>query len=339
MSGSSPLTRGKLAPSYGAFQHVGLIPAHAGKTGTRCGSRQRRQAHPRSRGENGQASDCQILAYGSSPLTRGKRAQPLTRSSHGRLIPAHAGKTSRGRAPCRRAEAHPRSRGENRPTTRTPRSAVGSSPLTRGKPGAPVGQALATRLIPAHAGKTSSAAISASPAGAHPRSRGENTGSEGGCLIVTGSSPLTRGKLRDMLMGYLSPGLIPAHAGKTGGIVFAWDFAAAHPRSRGENDPSAWTNYLNPGSSPLTRGKRKSLTRGTKRNRLIPAHAGKTTTWPLAKYLATGSSPLTRGKLPIVALIAPEMRLIPAHAGKTEPTLWTANSRTAHPRSRGENRL
>ena len=52
---------------------------------------------------------------------------------------------------------------------------MGSSPLTRGK--LPRGGDLIEhwRLIPAHAGKTSSPGVWSRPARAHPRSRGENT--------------------------------------------------------------------------------------------------------------------------------------------------------------------
>ena len=75
---------------------------------------------------------------------------------------------------------------------------------------------------------------------------------------LRGSSPLTRGKL---IVRRWPPGLwglIPAHAGKTAGIVFAWDFAAAHPRSRGENQPDDNGAATPIGSSPLTRGKQRA---------------------------------------------------------------------------------
>ena len=73
-------------------------------------------------------------------------------------------------------------------------------------------------------------------AAAHPRSRGENCGCCGGSELLSGSSPLTRGKLTDRRDGPGEYRLIPAHAGKT-------DWAAAFASS------AAW---------------------------LIPAHAGKT---------------------------------------------------------------
>ena len=53
--------------------------------------------------------------------------------------------------------------------------AMGSSPLTRGKPREEMKRFLAQRLIPAHAGKTGVSAWRGSVFTAHPRSRGENS--------------------------------------------------------------------------------------------------------------------------------------------------------------------
>ena len=133
-SGSSPLTRGKQTP-WGEWAYaLRLIPAHAGKTGRGTRAAGAGQAHPRSRGENGDDHRATNLQWGSSPLTRGK--QPCTPRSLAcaRLIPAHAGKTpARNRGHPHR-EAHPRSRGENEKDPYSDETLSGSSPLTRGKP-------------------------------------------------------------------------------------------------------------------------------------------------------------------------------------------------------------
>ena len=153
-------------------------------------------------------------------------------------------------------------------------------------------------------------------------------------------------------------GLIPAHAGKTPGDNTRQTAPTAHPRSRGENPDSCKPGVSVPGSSPLTRGKPCTWRVLPVRRRLIPAHAGKTRALnsrgrrgaahprsrgenPLPSLvggLLVGSSPLTRGKP-----ISNNSRffitgLIPAHAGKTYPVMPIAQSRPAHPRSRGENR-
>ena len=92
--GSSPLTRGKLLGADRALGGRGLIPAHAGKTRPRNHQDQGGGAHPRSRGENFSRPKVTPLLPGSSPLTRGKPRLVGADLPLGRLIPAHAGKTS-----------------------------------------------------------------------------------------------------------------------------------------------------------------------------------------------------------------------------------------------------
>ena len=72
----------------------GLIPAHAGKTVCDDLLIGATRAHPRSRGENGKLDDTKHTLVGSSPLTRGKQQAAKYMEELGRLIPAHAGKTS-----------------------------------------------------------------------------------------------------------------------------------------------------------------------------------------------------------------------------------------------------
>ena len=195
-----------------------------------------RAAHPRSRGENLSRWSAPRASTGSSPLTRGKPKAPT---------PLRLGAT-----------AHPRSRGENQSVSTWARSIMGSSPLTRGKQVLSESHTAGLGLIPAHAGKTSSAAPNATPTTAHPRSRGENHPLDGDQVARPGSSPLTRGKQGGDIDLCLRGGLIPAHAGKTCPIHGADVPCRAHPRSRGENGWSCMVGGCGWGSSPLTRGKR-----------------------------------------------------------------------------------
>ena len=176
--------------------------------------------------------------------------------------------------------AHPRSRGENAGTSMEDMGAIGSSPLTRGKPLPAQGMTLEFRLIPAHAGKTGEIGCKTVIARAHPRSRGENLIPLTNPSISDGSSPLTRGKQPAFLKDLTEIRLIPAHAGKTR-CLHPWTrTGTAHPRSRGENPLAAWLEGACEGSSPLTRGK-PALGEALKQSgRLIPAHAGKTLTLP-----------------------------------------------------------
>ena len=153
-AGSSPLTRGKHPARILRVIAPRLIPAHAGKTVRTSLSSRPSWAHPRSRGENAIPQRGGGTLRGSSPLTRGKPKALRGDAHHDGLIPAHAGKTARPASRLIPGEAHPRSRGENKQAASDIVGAVGSSPLTRGKPGPrdrPPGR---FRLIPAHAGKT-----------------------------------------------------------------------------------------------------------------------------------------------------------------------------------------
>ena len=172
--GSSPLTRGKRRRCRPCDHRRRLIPAHAGKTALAGPLRPWCAAHPRSRGENLCSRSARASARGSSPLTRGKLLLCRGGHGHGRLIPAHAGKTNDDGKPDTSEEAHPRSRGENIPAKFRPSREQGSSPLTRGKQGRNCDKKSRIGLIPAHAGKTGVAGAAGAGVWAHPRSRGEN---------------------------------------------------------------------------------------------------------------------------------------------------------------------
>ncbi len=91
--GSSPRGRGKPTAQEQRPNQVGLIPAWAGKTGSRRGPPQHIRAHPRVGGENARRRARAVVASGSSPRGRGKPGGSQRCGSRGRLIPAWAGKT------------------------------------------------------------------------------------------------------------------------------------------------------------------------------------------------------------------------------------------------------
>ena len=274
---------------------------------------------------------------GSSPLTRGKQPDVRHRRGLTGLIPAHAGKTVVVVGVAGVCAAHPRSRGENLDDSLTGLLDSGSSPLTRGKPSLAIQTPAHAGLIPAHAGKTNINYGYFPRHRAHPRSRGENASMRMDVSSELGSSPLTRGK---PCLGWSAGSvlrLIPAHAGKTVVVVGVAGVCAAHPRSRGENPPIAWSDPTPPGSSPLTRGKRHMGVVIDTGLGLIPAHAGKTLRrdaacprpWAHPRSRGEnsprggrapgteGSSPLTRGKPGRRCPARAALGLIPAHAGKT----------------------
>ena len=229
--GSSPLTRGKhgnvqVYPRAGVAHprsrgensrvrcsrasHGGSSPLARGKPCVVCV-----WAHPRSRGENASSCGMAKCIPGSSPLARGKRDRAGDVRPEIGLIPARAGKTIQKAPNVSASRAHPRSRGENLSNSSHMLILQGSSPLARGKP---VEQGLrggGSGLIPARAGKTRSRMSGSAPAGAHPRSRGENDTSDANAHDTHGSSPLARGKPYSASLQGAFFGLIPARAGKT----------------------------------------------------------------------------------------------------------------------------
>ena len=217
-----------------------------------------------------------------------------------------------------------------------PVGSPGSSPLTRGKHPKQGALFLVLGLIPAHTGKTSSSSCITGLSPAQPHSHGENKQLLVAAASQRGSSPLTRGKLRQRPPTAPISRLIPAHAGNrqiTSNAKLARD------------------------SSPLTRGKRTPRGLDSAGNRLIPVHAGKTCAkerWahPLAAHprprgenflsmssgvSSTGSSPLTRGKRFPGWELATMVGLIPAYTGKTCAKERRAHPLAAHPLPRGEN--
>ena len=129
----------------------------------------------------------------------------------------------------------------------------------------------ALRLIPARAGKTRPHSVPGALAEAHPRSRGENQDAAPHTSVVSGSSPLARGKRSERDTLYLGPRLIPARAGKTRIYGAGGATPKAHPRSRGENWPPTRIKQLSTGSSPLARGKQNATLNRSLLDGLIPA--------------------------------------------------------------------
>ena len=152
--GSSPLARGTHESRALMNLPPRLIPARAGNTNPESQSRYLDAAHPRSRGEHTRRARRFRRERGSSPLARGTRNCHVAPGSDGRLIPARAGNTSQALRYLSVRAAHPRSRGEHRPTSSWAGAVSGSSPLARGTRGIEEFDAWEMRLIPARAGNT-----------------------------------------------------------------------------------------------------------------------------------------------------------------------------------------
>ena len=95
MAGSSPLSRGIPAGSYGCSGCFGIIPALAGNTTLAKMASVSVRDHPRSRGEYEGVSGHGRKHEGSSPLSRGIQPRGEQPRKLGRIIPALAGNTIR----------------------------------------------------------------------------------------------------------------------------------------------------------------------------------------------------------------------------------------------------
>ena len=212
-----------------------LIPARAGKTRSAWRGDRWRRAHPRAGGENRSPLSCHVARSGSSPRGRGKHVLRSQRRRAPRLIPARAGKTVHPIRRCGRNRAHPRAGGENFASASTVLKKPGSSPRGRGKRRRLVVAGDHVGLIPARAGKTSSAPSWQASRPAHPRAGGENPQLGFGTSISEGSSPRGRGKLKGKNVEADVARLIPARAGKTQRREPNAAAPQAHPRAGGEN--------------------------------------------------------------------------------------------------------
>ena len=153
--GSSPRVRGKLRLFEVIGGRRGLIPARAGKTMSWSIMIRGSSAHPRACGENLELGVEGVEVGGSSPRVRGKPVVTMGTSAE--------------------MTAHPRACGENVSAKQEEPGDGGSSPRVRGKL-LPLPTPLAcVGLIPARAGKTTSAPPTAVGVSAHPRACGENS--------------------------------------------------------------------------------------------------------------------------------------------------------------------
>ena len=236
------------------------------------------------------------------------------------------------------------------------RSALGSSPHTRGARHFGVRDRCRAGIIPAYAGSTGHRARAPCTGGDHPRIRGEHHYSIENIDIVPGSSPHTRGALTIGIDELEALGIIPAYAGSTRRQVVARDVLRDHPRIRGEHACLRQSVMGRPGSSPHTRGAREHDRGAAPGVGIIPAYAGSTpvafngqdrrrdhprirgehrTTFTVSTK-PMGSSPHTRGALSTHIRARPARGIIPAYAGSTALKSATEAGSWDHPRIRGE---
>ena len=131
--GRSPLARGRLNARRGEGQADGSIPARAGQTGAGRSGSLGSVVDPRSRGADA-PSTCSILSFlGRSPLARGRRVLVARACARQRSIPARAGQTFNQGSGAWLDRVDPRSRGADAVKLTPKPTAMGRSPLARGR--------------------------------------------------------------------------------------------------------------------------------------------------------------------------------------------------------------
>ena len=192
---------------------------------------------------------------------RGKPRSSTRRSPTPRIIPAHAGQTSDYFSSEIISSDHPRACGANLIVFGVVHTHLGSSPRMRGKLEVKEFKSTATRIIPAHAGQTSTLGMTVVRPSDHPRACGANFATLVGSQLQNGSSPRMRGKRCVGRVQHPWPRIIPAHAGQTDLDKFYGDVNADHPRACGANPCRPPIRWMNTGSSPRMRGKRRGPAR------------------------------------------------------------------------------
>ncbi len=186
--------RGKLTKLLKDSGLERIIPAHAGQTDGGYARSVAAADHPRACGANAIADEWDTAAAGSSPRMRGKRWRTPDLGRRWRIIPAHAGQTRSRTSGTRLRPDHPRACGANVGVHLTLAAVGGSSPRMRGKRGQRSYRPVPVRIIPAHAGQTSSMTGHGGGNTDHPRACGANPCGPTMSDHVYGSSPRMRGK-------------------------------------------------------------------------------------------------------------------------------------------------
>ena len=207
---------------------------------------------------------------------RGKPRSSTRRSPTPRIIPAHAGQTSDYFSSEIISSDHPRACGANLIVFGVVHTHLGSSPRMRGKLEVKEFKSTATRIIPAHAGQTSTLGMTVVRPSDHPRACGANFATLVGSQLQNGSSPRMRGKRRFSRSTRRDGRIIPAHAGQTVCGACSTSVATDHPRACGANGKISSKTMVRTGSSPRMRGKLTADAGDTHSRRIIPAHAGQT---------------------------------------------------------------
>ena len=132
LPGSPPHTRGTRATTLAKNEDYRITPAYAGNTLFLYSFSERKQDHPRIRGEHSNTVMSAGWSLGSPPHTRGTLKAIHLYTLSVRITPAYAGNTTSSPFTSSSIGDHPRIRGEHINFTVFDKLAEGSPPHTRG---------------------------------------------------------------------------------------------------------------------------------------------------------------------------------------------------------------
>ena len=192
--GSPPRMRGKAESHSPMLAHLGITPAHAGKSCRQTFRRVSGKDHPRACGEKYFMPRLPSCALGSPPRMRGKDVGVVRFQTWAGITPAHAGKRSFTNVFSSRKKDHPRACGEKGISAAWDGLKKGSPPRMRGKAAVCPPHHELPRITPAHAGKSAAHQLEGFHVRDHPRACGEKRLYVSLTATYTGSPPRMRGK-------------------------------------------------------------------------------------------------------------------------------------------------
>ena len=204
------------------------------------------------------------------------RRRPSAYPGWEEIIPAHARNTKRYGNSAAVIGDHPRACGEHTVRHCPILPSWGSSPRMRGTRLASCDASCRGGIIPAHAGNTLPCCRTNLSCRDHPRACGEHISWSFHFSQPPGSSPRMRGTRNSNTDKSYLRGIIPAHAGNTGGRAGWTANPRDHPRACGEHRRPPSGRGGGRGSSPRMRGTLVEQGHRSDDAGIIPAHAGNT---------------------------------------------------------------
>ena len=194
-----------------------------------------------------------------------------------RITPAYAGKRDNGTTRKNSQRDHPRVCGEKQRMPAKKDKRMGSPPRMRGKGDQTTICLNDEGITPAYAGKSGHDHHQRPCGQDHPRVCGEKLKSRKFLVLILGSPPRMRGKVKEGKENIDRTRITPAYAGKRMAVRSAPVPLPDHPRVCGEKYQRGGMKAAQKGSPPRMRGKVGSMSMAVRTARITPAYAGKRT--------------------------------------------------------------